>query len=179
MPEALIPATGQFLILSYTCTQVTFCELVKQTPERSLLGCGLFTNTDLTMNRKFSYFFLCHNRATKIPSQPWGWVKQSVGPIHGVVERRAYGGGLLLRALRSLFRAGTQARRVKVLDTFQCVVPRHLREAGTRRTSPHTVFFLVTAFHSIVFLGNDFQLGEIKGKVQFSLCLLFIFTLLP
>lgn len=53
-------------------------------------------------------------------------------------------------------------------DTFEGIKLWHLREART-----HIALDLLSSCESkhFMFLGNDFQLGEIKGKVQFSLYL--------
>ena len=61
--------------------------------------------------------------------------------------------------------------------TFTFIVRRHLRETGTQSACPQTPSCKSKQF--ICSLGSDFQLGEIKGKLWFSLYLLFIFALLP
>lgn len=64
--------------------------------------------------------------------------------------------------------------------TFAHIVQRHLRQ-GSRDTGDISPDSLLSCKSKrfVCSLGDDFQLGEIKGKVQFSLYLLFIFALLP
>lgn len=108
----------------------------------------------------FSYFALYHNRATKIPSQPWGWVKcKSRGSCTELWRGTDVGDGVAC----SVSGPGPSA------SWCECITLWHLREARTHGEFPRIAFFL----------GNDFQWGEIKGSMQFLLYLLFIFILLP
>ena len=168
--RALIPAANWLLVVFDFCTQSTSPELIKLTPERSVLDCGLFANANWTAKRTFFLFCSSSQKATKNSFPAFrGELNIGTGPRHRVTDRLRHRRGVAQKQhCMFCFRGGTWAQQVNCAYHF-CI---HYTMASSRNQDTWEIS------PDCFFLGNDFQLGEIKGNVQFLLYLLFIFALL-